>query len=73
MNELLLKGRRQNKVRQVDPKHTLMSIVGMSAGFFIFRPVAEIIFSLSPEEAETFAAERAVHIADLILHGILKS
>lgn len=61
------------KVRDVDPRHTMMSLVSMCVGFFIFRPVASAILSLSPEEAERFAAERSEHISDLLLHGILKS
>lgn len=62
-----------SKVRDVDPRHTMMSLVSMCVGFFIFRPVASAILSLSPEEAERFAAERSEHISDLLLHGILKS
>jgi len=61
------------KVRDVDPRHTMMSLVSMCVGFFIFRPVASAILSLSPGEAERFAAERSEHISDLLLHGILKS
>lgn len=62
-----------SKVRDVDPRHTMMSLVSMCVGFFIFRPVASAILFLSPEEAERFAAERSEHISDLLLHGILKS
>lgn len=62
-----------SKVRDVDPRHTMMSLVSMCAGFFMLRPVASAILSLSPEEAERFAAERSKHISDLLLHGILKA
>ncbi len=62
-----------SKVRDIDPRHTMMSLVSMCVGFFIFRPVASAILSLSPEEAKRFAAERSEHISDLLLHGILKS
>ena len=63
----------RDNVRDVDPRHTMMSLVSMCAGFFMLRPVASAILSLSPEEAERFAAERSEHISDLLLHGILKS
>jgi len=62
-----------NRVRSVDPKQTMISLVSMCIGFFIIRPVASAILSISPEEADELAAERSKHISDLLLHGILKS
>jgi len=59
-------------VRQVDARHTFMSLIGMSAGFFIFRPIAETMIPLSSREAKKFAEERAGHVADLLLNGIME-
>ena len=61
------------KIRDVDPRHTMVSLVSLCIGFFIIRPVASAILSISPQETERFAAERSKHISDLLLHGILKS
>ena len=61
------------EIREVDPRHTMISIVTLCMGFFIVRPVASAILSISPEEADRFAAERSKHISDLLLHGMLKS
>ena len=73
LNETLRQGQRRGEVRKVDPRHTLMSLVGMSSAFILFRPVARVVLSLDEREAERFAKERAGHIADLLLHGILKA
>lgn len=73
LNETLSQGQRRGEVRKVDHRHTLMSLVGMSAAFILFRPVARVVLSLDEREAERFAKERAGHIADLLLHGILKA
>lgn len=73
LNETLSQGQRLGAVRQVDHRHTLMSLVGMSSIFILFRPVARVVLSLDEREAERFAKERAGHIADLLLHGILKA
>ncbi|HUU27845.1 MAG TPA: TetR/AcrR family transcriptional regulator [archaeon] len=66
-------GRNQGKIRPVDPGHTVISLVGMCAAFFIFRPIAETMLDLAPEEAERFGEKRADHVADLLLNGLLKS
>ena len=61
------------EIREVDPRHAMVSIVTLCMGFFIVCPVASAILSIPPEEADRFAAGRSEHISDLLLHGILKS
>lgn len=66
------KGMETSKLRRVDPRHTMASLVGMSAGYFILRPVADTLLNLSEKESAQFAAARGEHVIDLLMHGILK-
>lgn len=57
---------------EIDPRHLLVSMVGMSAAAFIFQPVMRAILSLDDRQYERFAAERPEQVTELLLHGILK-
>jgi len=59
--------------RKLEARHTLMSLIGMCAVYFFFRPVADSVLSISASGREKFARERSVHVADLLLHGIMES
>ena len=66
------KGIKESLFRPIDPRHTLVSLVGMSAGYFFLRPVADSILGMDGKPSEEFAAERSEQIADLLLKGILR-
>lgn len=68
---MLEKEKASGQVRDVDPLHALVSLIGMSAGYFLLRPVADTILGQSPEDSERFGAERKEKIIDLYLNGLL--
>ncbi|MCE5271763.1 TetR/AcrR family transcriptional regulator [bacterium] len=70
--ELIAEGQRKGHLREVDPMHALASLIGMAAGYYFLRPVADTILSRSDADSERFAAERPRHIIDLYLNGILQ-
>lgn len=69
---VFMEGIRIESLRPVDPRHTMVSLVGISVGYFILRPVADNIMGMNEKESAAFAAARGEHIADLLMHGILK-
>ncbi len=70
--ELLAEGRRKGRLREVDPMHALASLIGMAAGYYFLRPVADTILNRGDSDSERFAAERPQHVIDLYLNGILQ-
>jgi TetR/AcrR family transcriptional regulator len=70
--ELIAEGRKKKRIRAVDPMHALASLVGMSAGYYFLRPVADTIFNRDATDSERFAAERPERIIDLFLNGLLE-
>ena len=70
--KIFRKGVETSELRRMDQRHTMASLVGMSAGYFILRPVADTILGLSEKESEEFAASRVGHVIDLLFHGILE-
>ncbi|HLA40388.1 MAG TPA: TetR/AcrR family transcriptional regulator [Candidatus Glassbacteria bacterium] len=59
--------------RPLDARHTLMSLIGMCAAYFFFRPVADYVLEIPAGQSGKFARERSGQVADLILFGVMKS
>lgn len=69
----LEKGIAQGKFRNVDPRQTIVSIVGMNIFYFVWKPIARMILGLeTPEEEQAFLKAREEGVLDLLLHGILE-
>jgi TetR/AcrR family transcriptional regulator len=64
------KAAKEGHTRPVDPKHLLVSIIGMVLFFFLAEPVVRVIWGEEPLTPE-HVADRKQHISSLILHGIL--
>lgn len=61
---------REGYIRPVDPKHLLVSIIGMVLFFFFAEPVVRVIWGEEPLTPEHIA-ERKQEVSNLIIHGIL--
>jgi AcrR family transcriptional regulator len=72
VEKMLREGAVQGKLRELDPEQTIISLIGISAGYFILRPIADTFLGMSPERSKKFSAARENHVVDLFLHGILK-
>jgi len=57
--------------RDVDPRQTIMSIVGMCLIYFIGKPMFDAILGLSEIDEYQYIEERKKSIIDLLEHGIL--
>jgi len=66
------KGVAQKAFRNIDPKQTVVSIVGMNVFYFIGKPIAKIILGLDGAEEQVFLKAREESILDLLLYGILE-
>jgi len=64
------KAAREGYLRPINPKHLLVSIMGMILFFFIAEPVVRVMWGEEPITPEHIA-ERKKEIRDLIIYGIL--
>jgi len=73
--KILEDGMAQGRLRNVDARHALISLVSMIIFFFIAHPVLGAIFQidLEGEKFDGFLEERKCHIVDLFLHGVLEA
>jgi TetR/AcrR family transcriptional regulator len=67
---ILEEGMRQGAFRKVDPKQTLISLVGMNLAYFVGGPIAKAVLDLRITNEEAFQAERKRSILDLFLNGL---
>jgi TetR/AcrR family transcriptional regulator len=68
---LLRVGALAGRVRRVDPRQTIWSLVGMNLFFFVARPVLEAGWPELFKNEDKLLAEREKAVADLFLYGIL--
>ncbi|MCX5778313.1 MAG: TetR/AcrR family transcriptional regulator [Elusimicrobia bacterium] len=57
--------------RNIDPRQTLVSIVGMNLIYFAAKPISQLLLNINVNNEQEFLKERQASIVDLILHGIL--
>ena len=62
----------RKEIRNVNPEHLMINIVGMNLIYFIGAPIAESLLGLNVFDNEKFLKERLNSILDLLLHGIEK-
>jgi len=56
-------------IRSVDPHHTMLSVISTCLFFFAMRPTVQFIHP-DASDWNTFVADRADHIFDLVYHGL---
>lgn len=57
------------EIRDVDPRHTLLSIISTCIFFFVMKPTVQILHP-DAEDWDTFVTERTDHLFDLIYRGL---
>ena len=62
----------RKEIRNVNPEHLMINIVGMNLIYFIGAPIAKSLLGLNVFDNEKFLKERLDSILDLLLHGIEK-
>jgi len=65
-------GTKQGTFRKIDPKQTMISIIGMNLVYFVGAPIAQTVLDLQIIDEKEFQAERKRAILDLLLHGIVE-
>jgi len=73
MMALFAEGIAHDIYRNVDPRHTILSIIGINLAHFIAAPVIKAVLSIDSESREEFYKIREKNILDLVLHGLIKS
>lgn len=61
----------KKQFRKVDPKQTVMNIIGMCLIYFIGKPLIEVVLELEHIDEKKFLEERKKSIIELLEHGIL--
>lgn len=62
----------KKEIRNINPEHLMINIVGMNLIYFIGAPIAQSLLGLNVFDNEKFLKERMDSILDLLLHGIEK-
>lgn len=68
--DFMADGVRQGAFRPLDPRHAVLSMVGMCVVMFMIRPILPVMLGLDPDQPELFE-QRKVQVGDLLLRGIL--
>ena len=58
------------EIRDVDPTHTVLSVISTCLFFFVARPTVEIMHMKAGEDWDAFVEARKDHLFDLIYHGL---
>jgi AcrR family transcriptional regulator len=69
--EFVDSGIKERQFRKVDPKQTLISIIGMSLMYFLGKPLIQAALDLEDVEEQKFIEQRKASIVDLLKYGIL--
>jgi len=59
------------RLRPVDSKQSIISLVGMVVFYFAAQPLMSRILDLDDRDQERFLAERKRNVIDVFLHGVL--
>lgn len=59
--------------READPRHTILSIIGINLAHFVAAPVVKAVLSIDSESREEFHKIREKNIVDLVLYGLIKT
>jgi TetR/AcrR family transcriptional regulator len=70
--EMVSQGVAAGRFREQDPRQTVMSLISMSAGYFMLQPVANMFMDLDTEQKQQeFIEARADAVAELLVGGIM--
>ena len=58
------------EIRDVDPQHTVLSVVSTCLFFFMARPTVQIMHPDAEDDWGAFVEARKEHLFDLIYHGL---
>ena len=58
------------EIRDVDPQHTVLSVVSTCLFFFVARPTVQIMHPDAEDDWGAFVEARKEHLFDLIYHGL---
>lgn len=70
MEERLRAGMEAGEVREVDPKHTMLTLVSACLFSFVATPTVRIFHPQVEEDFDGFVEARKRHIVDLLLNGL---
>jgi AcrR family transcriptional regulator len=73
MMTLLEAGKALDIYRDVDPSHTILSIIGINLAHFIAAPVIKSVLSIDSESRQEFHKIREKNIVDLVLYGLIRT
>jgi len=72
MINMLIEGKKNDLLRDIDPDQTILSIIGLCIIYFLGKPLIRDILHIREEEENQFLERRMRHIIDLVENGILK-
>ncbi|MCY7351922.1 MAG: hypothetical protein LH606_14850 [Cytophagaceae bacterium] len=61
----------QGRIRPVDPRHLLITMVSACVFPFIARPVIQMALQLDEAGFQTFIEERKQHVTDFLISGLV--
>jgi TetR/AcrR family transcriptional regulator len=61
---------RQGVIRPLDPRHAVLSMIGMCVVMFMIRPILPAMLGLDAERPEAFE-QRKIQVSELLLKGLL--
>lgn len=69
---MIQKSINEDEFYPLDPKQTIISIIGMSLIYFISKPIIEVLLDLEDVDPEQFIIERQDNILKILKHGLLQ-
>lgn len=69
---LLQAGIHEGVIHELDPKHTLISTIGMVAFSFLAEPLLSSVLQIEDRKAGQFFADRRRNVMEILQHGVLK-
>ena len=68
--DFIAEASRKGAIRPLDPRHAVLSIIGMCVAMFMIRPILTAMLGLDPERPEAFE-QRKLQVSELLLKGLL--
>lgn len=69
---LLNRGMLEGVIHEADPRHTMISIIGMIAFSFLTEPLLSELLQIDPRRHGQFFNERRLNIMHILIHGVVK-
>jgi AcrR family transcriptional regulator len=71
--DMIEQGIRDGEFNQVDPRQTMVSLIGMVVFYFAAQPMLTPLLGLQDEDRSRFLTERKQNIMDILTHGVFVS